>query len=105
MSLLKFVPSTLIISLVLVATAWADGESIYQANCAACHQEGVAGAPKLDDQTVWAERIEKGIDGMVELVISGIQGYTGVMPPRGGNPNLSDEDIRAAVEYMVAEFQ
>jgi len=79
----------------------ANGMSVYEQNCMACHGEGVAGAPRLGEMGAWKERLPKGIDAMVTLVIEGVQGYSGVMPPRGGNPNLSDDQIREAVQYMV----
>ncbi len=51
------------------------------------------------------ERLSKGIDAMVTIVIEGVQGYSGIMPPRGGNPNLNDEQIREAVQYMLDQLQ
>lgn len=75
------------------------GGKIYRANCAACHDAGVAGAPKTGDKAAWSEHIAHGLDHMTHNAIHGI----GTMPPKGGNPNLSDEEIRAAVEYMVEQ--
>ena len=72
-----------------------DGEAIYNATCAACHNAGVAGAP-IPGSTM-NERTEKGMDALVANAIDGIN----VMPPRGGNASLSDEEVRAAVEYMM----
>jgi len=83
----------------------ANGTSVYEQNCMACHGEGVAGAPKLGEMDAWKERLPKGIDAMVTLVIEGVQGYSGAMPPRGGNPKLSDDQIREAVQYMVDKLQ
>ena len=83
----------------------ANGASVYEKNCMACHGEGVAGAPKVGEVEAWKERLPKGIDAMVTSVIEGVQGYSGAMPPRGGNPDLSDEQIREAVQYMVDELQ
>jgi cytochrome c5 len=57
----------------------------------------VAGAPKLDDAAAWAPRIALGKDALVQSVLNG----KGAMPPKGGNPALSEEQIRAAVEYMI----
>jgi cytochrome c len=79
----------------------ANGKSVYEQNCMACHGEGVAGAPKLGEMGDWKERLPKGIDAMVALVIEGVQGYSGAMPPRGGNTKLTDDQIREAVQYMV----
>ena len=82
-----------------------NGTSVYEQNCMACHGDGVAGAPKLGEMDAWKERLPKGIDAMVTLVIEGVQGYSGAMPPRGGNPQLSDEQIREAVQYMLDQLQ
>ena len=83
----------------------ANGMSVYEQNCMACHGEGVAGAPRLGEKDAWKERLPKGIDAMVALVIEGVQGYSGAMPPRGGNPKLSDDQIREAVQYMVDKLR
>lgn len=74
----------------------AEGKEIYAKACAACH---VAMPPKLGDKAAWAPRIAAGTDAMVASAIKG----KGAMPPRGGQSSLSDADIRAAVEYMVAQ--
>ena len=79
-----------------------DGQQVYQASCAVCHGAGIAGAPKLEDKGQWAARIAKGVDALYASAVKGVQGSAGVMPPRGGNPALSDAELRAAVEYMVA---
>ena len=85
------------------AVSAADGTAVYNSLCIACHGSGVGGAPKLDDKDAWKDRIAKGEDELVKSAINGMQGYNGVMPPRGGNPNLSDEEIRAAVVYMMEQ--
>jgi cytochrome c5 len=79
-----------------------DGQQVYQASCVACHGAGIAGAPKLDDKGQWATRIAKGVDTLYASAVNGVQGSAGVMPARGGNPALSDAEVRAAVDYMVA---
>ncbi len=81
----------------------ADGEKIYKATCFACHGLGVAGAPKVGDKTAWEARIAKGDDVLHTSAIKGIQGTTGVMPPKGGNFSLSDDEVKAAVDYMVSQ--
>ena len=65
----------------------------------ACHASGVAGAPKLGDKAAWDPRVATGVDTLVSVVISG----KGAMPPRGGNPATTDEEIRAAVVHMLQE--
>jgi len=78
-----------------------NGESVYQISCFACHAVGVAGAPKYGDQAAWADRIAKGKEALYESAITGYQGESGVMPAKGGNPQLSDAEVRAAVDYMI----
>lgn len=83
----------------------ADGEAVYNSACMACHAQGVAGAPKLGDAEAWADRIDQGMDTLYENSINGFQGEAGVMPPKGGFANLSDEEVKAAVDYMVENAQ
>lgn len=75
-----------------------DGGSLYSA-CAACHSTGVAGAPVTGNAAAWGSRIATGIDSLVANAING----KGAMPPKGGRADLSNEQIKAIVEYMVAE--
>jgi len=79
-----------------------NGQQIYQATCVACHDAGIAGAPKLGDKSQWAKHIAKGVDALYASAVNGVQGSAGAMPPKGGNPALSDAEVRAAVDYMVA---
>ena len=76
----------------------ADGKAVYDKTCAACHASGVANAPKFGDKAAWAPRIATGKDALVAAVIKG----KGAMPPKAGAANLSDDDIKAAVDYMIA---
>jgi len=73
------------------------GKAVYEKSCAACHDTGVSGAPKLGDKAAWAPHIAEGLDHLVEVAIKG----EGAMPAKGGNPALTDEEIRAAVTYML----
>lgn len=77
----------------------ANGKGVYDANCAACHGAGVAGAPKLGDKAAWAARIKAGNDAMYGNAIKG----KGAMPAKGGNAGLADADVKAAVDYMAAQ--
>ena len=76
-----------------------DAAAAYQQNCFACHASGAAGAPKLDDAQAWEERTEKGMDAMMANVINGVN----VMPPKGLCMTCSDDDLRAIVDYMLAQ--
>ena len=80
-----------------------DGLQVYKASCVACHDAGIAGAPKLGDKGLWAKRIAKGVDTLYASAVNGVQGSAGVMPAKGGNPALSDVEVKAAVDYMVAQ--
>lgn len=77
------------------------GEAAYTATCATCHTAGIAGAPKIGDKAAWKDRIAKGDAVLAANAIKGFQGKTGFMPPKGGNAALTDEDVTAAVKYMV----
>lgn len=77
------------------------GEQVYQSSCASCHEQGVAGAPAKGNREQWEPRLAKGYETLVLNSINGFQGNTGVMPPKGGNPNLSNEEVAAAVAYMM----
>ncbi len=78
-----------------------SGEAVYNVSCVACHGPGIAGAPALGKPEAWTERISRGMETLVENAINGYQGTAGFMPAKGGNPSLSDAQVRAAVEYMV----
>lgn len=74
-----------------------NGEAIVNTTCAACHIAGVLNAPKLGNKTDWQARIDKGIDVLHQNAVKGFQ----AMPAKGGNPNLSDQEVIAAVDYML----
>ena len=81
-----------------------DGAEIFNnSTCTGCHTAGVGGAPKLEAAGIGARLAEQGIDTLVSKAISGFQGTAGVMPAKGGNPALTDEQIKATVEWMVAQ--
>jgi len=80
-----------------------SGEDVYNAACMACHASGVAGAPKQGDAAAWADRIAKGTD---VLYASGVNGVAGTgMIAKGGCMTCSDEEIHAAVDFMIAGSQ
>ncbi len=78
-----------------------SGKQVYDTSCFACHAIGAAGAPKFGDKAAWAPRIAQGMDTLVTHALNGFQGKTGVMPPRGTCANCSDDEMKAAIEYMV----
>ena len=90
---------------VQVAAATIDGTSVYQNACMACHAAGIAGAPRVGDAAAWAERSAQGNDTLYTNAIQGLQGQAGVMPAKGGNMSLSDDEVKAAVDHMVAQSQ
>ncbi len=77
----------------------ADGKAVYDQSCLMCHAAGIAGAPKTGDQAAWAPRVAKGLDVLYGHAIGGFN----MMPPRGGNTALTDEQVKAAVDHMVAQ--
>jgi c(7)-type cytochrome triheme protein len=74
-----------------------DGAGVVNSSCAACHVAGVLNAPKLGNKVDWEPRIKQGLKVLYDHAINGFQ----AMPPRGGNPTLTDEQIQAAVDHMV----
>lgn len=79
----------------------AKGKLVYQASCAACHSSGLAGAPKLGDAAAWTPRLGAGTSAIYMNAIKG----KGAMPPKGGNASLPDADLRAAVDFMLAQVR
>ncbi len=75
------------------------GKAVYQRHCFACHQAGVAGAPKFGDEDAWAPRLAK---GRATLIANVKQGMIPGMPPRGACASCTDEALAVAVDFMVA---
>jgi cytochrome c5 len=73
------------------------GDKVFASVCTACHTPGLAGAPKFGDKTMWAKVIAQGQATTVQHALTGIRG----MPPRGGNPDLTDEEVAGAVVHMA----
>ena len=80
-----------------------SGVQVYNTACFACHASGAAGAPKLGDPGAWSARISQGIEVLNEHALNGYTGSSGFMPAKGGQIGLSDEEVMAAVQYMVDE--
>ena len=77
--------------------AKADGRTVYEATCMACHGAGVANAPKFGDKKAWAMHLMHGTEHVYENALKG----KGAMPPKGGNLTLSEAEVKAAVDYML----
>ncbi len=73
------------------------GDAVYKASCAACHDTGAAGAPKLGDAGAWSARLGQGQATVVGHAINGLRG----MPAKGGNPDLADIEVERAVVFMA----
>jgi cytochrome c5 len=80
-----------------------QGAMIYKNSCFVCHDQGVAGAPKLGDKAMWEKRISQGSKLLEKHAIEGFSGESGVMPAKGGNLALTEEEVIAAVAYMVEQ--
>jgi cytochrome c5 len=80
------------------AVGTAGGEQVVTQVCALCHSTGMMSSPKLGSADDWAPRIEKGVDVLYSNAINGFN----MMPARGGRPDLSDDDVKAAVDHMLA---
>ena len=76
-----------------------DGETIYNTVCTTCHAAGLAGAPKTGDKAAWAPRMAAGFDAMFKNARNG----KGAMPAKGGAADLTDAELKAAVEYLVGK--
>ena len=85
--------------------------AVYVSSCAPCHDNGGGGAPRTGDKEEWAMRLAKGKEAVYMLAIAGFEapiddeGRTAVMPAKGGRPDLSDDEIKSLVDYMVAQSQ
>jgi len=84
--------------LMTAQTLAADGKEVYNKSCAVCH---AALSPKLGDRAAWEPRLKQGTDALVASVLKG----KGAMPAKGGNTTLSEDDIKAAVDYMLAQLK
>ena len=104
----SFVPPTAASAAATTTTATATqvsadaGEKLFGSVCTTCHTAGLMGAPKLGDKAAWAPRIAQGKETLYKHAIGGYQGKSGVMPAKGGS-QASDEEVKAAVDYMVSK--
>ncbi len=79
----------------------AAGKTVYDASCAGCHEAGMMGAPKPGDKAAWSARIPQGLEVITKKSIDGFQGKAGMMPAKGGNASLTNEQVSSAVAFMV----
>ncbi len=85
----------------LLSQSASAGQAIYSSSCLICHGNGVAGAPTLNDKEAWTKRLEQGMDTLVKHAVDGFLGDKGIMPAKGGNLSLTDEQVKNAVYYMI----
>ncbi len=81
------------------------GQKIYDGTCRLCHGTGLAGAPKIEDTTTWEHRLKQGLAKVHKHAIDGFSGQYGVMPPKGGNMDLTEEEVKAAVDFMLKDVE
>lgn len=77
------------------------GEQVYAQVCKTCHEAGLAGAPKAGDKGAWSARIAEGEKTLVQHAVAGYQGKAGIMPPKGGNADLTDDEVHRAVVFLA----
>jgi cytochrome c5 len=80
-----------------------DGKTIFGNLCKTCHENAATGAPVLTDKGSWAPRIAQGMDTLFTHAINGFTGSKGTMPAKGGNPSLTDAQVKATVQWMVSQ--
>lgn len=78
-----------------------SGKEVYNSACAVCHTTGIAGSPVFGNKSMWAPRVATGIETLYNAALNG----KGAMPAKGGHPNLSNEEIKHAVDYMLNAIQ
>ncbi|MFH1872008.1 MAG: c-type cytochrome [Pseudomonadota bacterium] len=94
---MKRLNSALILALLAAPAMAADGKAVYDAVCYKCHRTGTDDAPKTGNKEAWAPRLKEGLPALYKSVIEG----KGAMDPRAGKDELSDEEIKAGVDYLV----
>ena len=77
------------------------GEKVYRNTCSICHRLGLKGAPRLGDREDWTLRLAQGNEILYVHAVKGYRGSKGSMPSRGSNAKLSEDEVKAAVDYMV----
>ena len=80
-----------------------DGPSLYKAACTSCHEQGIGGAPKTGDRAAWGPRLALGKATLYKHALEGYTGKAGIMPPKGGRIDLSDDLIKQGVDYLLSQ--
>lgn len=102
--MMKFVAACAVGALLAAGPALgADGKAIYEGVCVGCHGTGAGGSPLLGNKEVWAPRIARGLDALFESAKAGVPGTA--MLPRGSCVDCSDDQLKAAIDYMVSQSQ
>lgn len=94
-------PAAAAASVIAVVAKAKSGEEVYNGACVACHGAGIAGAPKTGDKSLWSARVAQGVNVLYEHAIKGYKG----MPAKGGQAGLSDDEVRAGVDYQIAKLK
>ena len=103
-----------LIAVVLLSACVAEeppAPAVYVSSCAPCHDAGGGGAPRVGDKEEWEMRLAKGKEAVYQLAIVGFEapiddeGRTAVMPAKGARNDLSDDEIKALVDYMIEQSQ
>lgn len=81
-----------------------SGPQVFNEACIVCHGNGIGGAPMLEDRAAWEARIAQGRETLYRHAIEGYTGSLGYMPPKGARLDLSDGEVRAAVDYMLSRL-
>ena len=84
------------------APGLATGEKVYKSTCSICHKSGLRGAPRMGSKQDWESRLAQDKEILYDRAINGYRGKKGNMPSRGSNVRLSENEVKAAVDYMIA---
>lgn len=94
---MKRIGTFLVLAFMATPSMAADGKAVYDAVCYKCHRTGVDDAPKAGNKGHWAPRLTQGLSALYKSVLEG----KGAMDPRAGKPELSDDELKAGVDYLV----
>lgn len=89
------------VSVTTTGSMMIKGSKVYHRACVACHGAGLVGAPKLGDRDAWAPRIAQGRAVLLQHALDGFKGETGIMPAKGGHRYLSEDEVAAALDFML----